>query len=170
MKFKVGAVLFINGASCSIYKGNKMDLDSWSSSLYKWVLQLAIASWSSSLYKGSNFTVGAQHIYQHFQDCEKIHEIDPCIEYSLFENVIDSYYLDSQIRGDFTCTRACYTSTQCAFNIIPLNLEAENQTEKTSQNNTGIHFHSKHKYRDTFGDAHVHYHDFDNSDDSTVLL
>ena len=31
-------------------------------SLYKWALQLAIASWSSSLYKGSNFTVGAQHI------------------------------------------------------------------------------------------------------------
>ena len=63
MKFKVGAALFINGASCFIYKGSKMDLDSWSSSLYKWVLQLAIASWSSSLYKGSNFTVGAQHIY-----------------------------------------------------------------------------------------------------------
>ena len=63
MKFKVGAALFINGASCSIYKGSKMDLDSWSSSLYKWALQLAIASWSSSLYKGSNFTVGAQHIH-----------------------------------------------------------------------------------------------------------
>ena len=45
MKFKVGAALFINGASCFIYKGSKMDL----------------ASWSSSLYKGSNFTVGAQH-------------------------------------------------------------------------------------------------------------
>ena len=43
-------------------------------------------------------------------------------------------------------------------------MKAENQTEKTSQNNTGIHFHSKHKYRDTFGDAHVQYHDFDNSD------
>ena len=58
------------------------------------------------------------------------------------------------------------TSTQCAFNIIPWNLEmeAENQTEKTSQNNTGIHFHSKHKYRDTLGDAHIQYHDFDNGD------
>ena len=62
MKFQVGAAPFINGASCSIYKWSKIDLDSWSSSLYKWVLQLAIASWSSSLYKGNNFTVGAQHI------------------------------------------------------------------------------------------------------------
>ena len=63
-----------------------------------------------------------EYIYQHFQDCEKRHEIDPQvptehidntlypqinndIEYSLFENVIDTYYLDSQIRDDFTCTK-----------------------------------------------------------------
>ena len=32
------------------------------------------------------------------------------------------------------------------------------------QNNTSIHFYSKHKYRDTFGDAHLYYHDFDNGD------
>ena len=58
------------------------------------------------------------------------------------------------------------TSTQCAFSIIPSNLEteSENQTKKTSQNNTGIHFHSKHKYRDTFGEANIQYHDFDNGD------
>ena len=58
------------------------------------------------------------------------------------------------------------TSTQCAFNIIPSNpgTEAENHTKKTSQNNTSIHFHSKHKYRDTFRDAHIQYHDFDNGD------
>ena len=65
-----------------------------------------------------------EYIYQHIQDYEKIHEIDPHvptkqiddtlypqinndIKYSLFENVIDSYYLDSQIRDDFTCTKAC---------------------------------------------------------------
>ena len=135
----------------------------------------------------------------------------------MFENIIDSYYLDSQIRDYFTCTKACYThnhdnntldtrpqythtsdhisqqlnsladteqqhkvytskedtslftsdtSTPCAFNIITSNLETEteNLTEKTSKNNTSIHFHSKHKYRDTFGDAHVQYHNFDNGD------
>ena len=56
------------------------------------------------------------------------------------------------------------TSTQCAFNIIPTNTEAETDksTEETPQNNTGIHFHSKYKYRDTFGDAQIQYHNFDN--------
>ena len=72
------------------------------------------------------------HIYQHFQDGEKIYETDlqvtteetddtlfpqinNDIEYGLFEKVIDSYYLDSQIREDFTCTKACYThdTTAC---------------------------------------------------------
>ena len=68
------------------------------------------------------------YIYQHFQDCEKIHEINTQvptehvddilypqinndIEYSLFENVIDSHYLNSQIKDDFTCTKACYVHT-----------------------------------------------------------
>ena len=69
------------------------------------------------------------YIYQHFQDNENIHESDPNlvssetdntlyphinndIEYGLFENVIDSYYLDSQIKDDFTCNQNCYTKTQ----------------------------------------------------------
>ena len=175
-----------------------------------------------------------EYKYQHFQDHEKIYETDPQvtteqtddtlfpqisndIEYGLFENVIDSYYLDSQIRDDFTCTKACYThnttastldthpqcthtynhisqqldsltdaeqqqmlctnevdtslfttdtSTQCAFNITTSNLETESGIDMkvTPQNNTSIHFCSKHKYRDTFGDAHIQYHDFDNGD------
>ena len=65
-----------------------------------------------------------EYIYQHFQDCERICEmnlqvtteqtddtlyphINNDIEYGLFENVIGSYYLDSQIRDDFTFTKAC---------------------------------------------------------------
>ena len=58
------------------------------------------------------------------------------------------------------------TSTQCAFNITPSNLETEskNDTNDIPQNNTGIHFYSKHKFRDTFGNAHIQYHDFDNGD------
>ena len=174
-----------------------------------------------------------EYIYQHFQDHEKVYESDPQvmtepihdtlypqmnnnIEYGLFENLIDSYYLDSQIRDDFQCTKTCYThdttastldsnppcthtydhilqqlhsladstqrqtlytnemdasfttdtGTQCAFNIIPSDLDTEspNDVHSHSNNNTGIHFYSKHKYRDTFGDAHIQYHDFDNSD------
>ena len=175
-----------------------------------------------------------EYIYQHFQDHEKMYETDPQvtteytgdilypqinndIEYGLFENVIDSYYLDSQIRDDFQCYKACYThdmtastvdtnpqcthtydhvsqqldlladteqqqtlytnemdtslfttdtSTQCAFIITPSNLETESVEDRndTPHNNMGIHFYSKHKYRDTFGDAHKQYHDFDNGD------
>ena len=134
----------------------------------------------------------------------------------MFENVIDSYYLDSQIGNDFQCTKTCYThdttastlypnppcthtydqisqlnsladtdqqqtlytneadtslftidtAKLCVFNIIPSDLETEfpNDVHDQSHNNTGIHFFSKHKYRDTFGDAHIQYHDFDNGD------
>ena len=69
------------------------------------------------------------YIYQNFQDNEMIHEFDPNlaryendntlyphinnnIEYGLFEDVISSYYLDSQIKDDFECDQNCYTNTQ----------------------------------------------------------
>ena len=69
------------------------------------------------------------YIYQHFQDNEKIYEsdhnlaryendntlyphINNNIEYGLFEDVISSYYLDSQIRDDFKCDQNCYTISQ----------------------------------------------------------
>ena len=31
------------------------------------------------------------------------------IEYRLFENIVDSYYLDSQIKDDFQCIHDCYS-------------------------------------------------------------
>ena len=34
------------------------------------------------------------------------------IEYGLFEDVISSYYLDSQIKDDFRCDQNSYTNTQ----------------------------------------------------------
>ena len=66
-------------------------------------------------------------IYQHFQDSEKMHQIDPesepttidndslylyvnnDIEYGLFKDIVDSYYLDSQIKDDFQCNHDCYS-------------------------------------------------------------
>ena len=58
------------------------------------------------------------------------------------------------------------TATQCTFNIIPSDSDNESSQAIHSQsnNNTGIHLYSKHKYRDTFGNAHIQYHDFDNGD------
>ena len=79
----------------------------------------------------TNSSQKLDYIYQHFQDNEKIHESDPNlvlvsseidntlyphinndIKYGLFEDVIDSYYLDSQIKDDFVCDQNCYTKTQ----------------------------------------------------------
>ena len=70
-----------------------------------------------------------KYIYQHFQGNEKVYESDPKlatedvdstlypninndIEYGLFENVIDSYYLDSEIKDNFACDQNWHTNTQ----------------------------------------------------------
>ena len=70
------------------------------------------------------------YIYQHFQDSKKMYQLDPKadipvpdnnslypymnndIEYGLFEDIVDSYYLDSQIKDDFHCNQDCYTQQQ----------------------------------------------------------
>ena len=86
-------------------------------------------SHSDTIVSTPNSLQKLEYIYQHFQDNEKIYESDPnlasCetdntlyphinndIEYGLFEDVIDSYYLDSQIKDDFMCNQNCYTKTQ----------------------------------------------------------
>ena len=70
-----------------------------------------------------------EYSYQHFQENEKVHESDPNlatdeidntlyphinnnIEYGLFEDVINSYYLDSQIKDNFAYDQNCHTNTQ----------------------------------------------------------
>ena len=58
------------------------------------------------------------------------------------------------------------TATLCAYDIIPSDLDTEpsNDAHSHSNNNTGIHFCSRNKYRATFRDTHIQYHDFDNGD------
>ena len=69
------------------------------------------------------------YIYQHFQDSEKIHQIDKDrdaftiqedslylyvnndVEYGLFEDLVENYHLDSQIKDDFQCDPDCYIQT-----------------------------------------------------------
>ena len=70
-----------------------------------------------------------EYIYPYFQDNKKIYESDPDvaryetndtlyphinneIEFGLYEDIINSYYLDSQIKDDFKCVQECYTDTQ----------------------------------------------------------
>ena len=62
------------------------------------------------------------------------------------------------------------TDTCCDFSITDHTLDTEN----TNDTHTGlapkyptIHSQRKHVYRNTFGDSHIQYHDFDNQDSLT---
>ena len=143
------------------------------------------------------------------------------IEYGLFKDIVDSYYLDSQIKDDFQCDHDCYSqhkdlmigshsntcthdyhhitqsvqdlsnSTQqnnlhsieedassfaddadtlCDFSIVDHNSDTENTNDTHMHfmpKHPGIHSQRKHAYRNTFGDSHIQYHDFDNQDSLT---
>ena len=140
------------------------------------------------------------------------------IEYGLFENIVDSYYLDSQIKDDFQCNQDCYSQHRdltnddhpniCPHDYHHIMQNIQDLTDNTQQNNLysmeehtssftddtdthcdysisdhtsdtenvnethtdfvpkypTIHSQRKHVYRDTFGDARIQYHDFDNQD------
>ena len=66
-----------------------------------------------------------KYICQHFQENEKdpklttdkidstlYPHINNDIEYGLFKDIIDSFYLDSQIKDNFACDQNCHTNTQ----------------------------------------------------------
>ena len=143
------------------------------------------------------------------------------IKYRLFEDIVDSYYLDSQIKDDFQCNHDCYSqhrdpmidshsitcthgyhhitqsiqdlsdSTQkndlhsieenassfaddagtlCDFSIVDHNSDTENINDTHTHfvpKHPGIHSQRKHAYRNTFGDSHIQYHNFDNQDSLT---
>ena len=143
------------------------------------------------------------------------------IEYGLFEDIVDSYYLDSQIKDDFQCNHDCYSqhrdltndshSNTCTHDYHHITQSAQVLSDSTQQNNLhsmeenassfrddadtlcdisivnhnsdtentndththlmpkypGIHSQRKHAYRNTFGDLHIQYHDFDNQDSLT---
>ena len=143
------------------------------------------------------------------------------IEYGLFEDKVDSCYLDSQIKDDFLCDHNCYsqhrdltndshsnacthdyhhitqsvqdlidstqqndlhsmeenvssftddTDTHCDFSIVDHNPDTEHINDtyaRLAPKYPGIHSLRKHAYRNTFGDSHIQYHDFDNQDSLT---
>ena len=92
-------------------------------------IEHTLYSHTDTVTPATNSSQKLDYIYQHFHDNEKIHESDPNlvsseidntlyphinndIEYGLFKDVIDSYYLDSQIKDDFLCDQICYTNAQ----------------------------------------------------------
>ena len=102
------------------------------------------------------------YIYQHFQDSEKIHQIDTDsdlltieddslypyvnndIEYGLFEDLVESYHLDSQIKDDFQCNLDCYIQSSkstkdnhlniCTHNYQHITQNIDDLSDTTQQN------------------------------------
>ena len=58
------------------------------------------------------------------------------------------------------------TSTPCNFNTTEdtPNLEINSECKSNFTTLLGIHLQSKHKYRNTFGNSNIQYHNFDNGD------
>ena len=66
------------------------------------------------------------------------------IKYGLFEDIVDSYYLDSQIKDDFQCDHDCYSqyrdptndnhSNACTHDYHHNTLSIQDLTDSTQQN------------------------------------
>ena len=66
------------------------------------------------------------------------------IEYGLFEDIVDSYYLDSQIKGNFQCDHDCYSqhrdltndnySNACTHDYHHITQSVQDLTDSTRQN------------------------------------
>ena len=62
------------------------------------------------------------------------------------------------------------TDTHCDFSIVDHNSDTENTNDTHAHlvpKYPGIHSQRKHAYRNTFGDPHIQYHEFDNQDSLT---
>ena len=67
------------------------------------------------------------------------------IEYGLFEDIVDSYYLDSQIKDDFQCDHDCYSqhkdliiddhSNTCTHEYHHIAQSIQDLSDSTQQNN-----------------------------------
>ena len=67
------------------------------------------------------------------------------IEYRLFEDIVDSYFLDSQIKDDLQCDHDCYSqhrdltnnshSNTCTHNYHHITQSAQDLSDSTQQNN-----------------------------------
>ena len=70
------------------------------------------------------------------------------IEYGLFEDIVDSYYLDSQIKDDFQCNHDCYSqhrdptidnySNTCTYDYHHITQSIQDLSDSIQQNT--LHF------------------------------
>ena len=67
------------------------------------------------------------------------------VEYGLFEDIVNSYYLDSQIKDDFQCNHDCYSqqrdpvidgnSNTCTHDYHHITQSVQDLSDSTQQNN-----------------------------------
>ena len=142
------------------------------------------------------------YIYQHFQDSEKMHQIEPKseltatdddslylyvnndIEYGLFEDIVDSYYLDSQIKDDFQCDHDYYSqhkdptidvhSHTCTHDYHHITQSIQDLSDSAQQNN----LHSIEENTSSFADDIAtlcdfsivdHHSDMENTNDTHII-
>ena len=84
------------------------------------------------------------------------------IEYGLFEDIVDSYYLDSQIKDDFQCNHDCYSQYRdptndnhfnaCTHDYHHITQSIQDLTESTQQNT----LHSMEEIASLFADDTIH--------------
>ena len=126
------------------------------------ISQNTLYSHQINLPKESDDSEKLFYIYQHFQDSEKIHHIEPerdpltidddslypyvnnDIEYGLFVDLVESYYLDSQINDDFQCDQDCYIQHReltnvdhpniCTHDYQHITQNIQDLTDNTQQN------------------------------------
>ena len=97
------------------------------------------------------------------------------IEYGLFEDIVDSYYLDSQIKDDFQCDQDCYSqyrdptnddhSNTCTHDYHHIAQNMQDLTDNTQQNN----LHSMEEHMSSFTDdtdTHCDYSISDHTSDT----
>ena len=103
------------------------------------------------------------------------------IEYRLFEDIMDSYYLDSQIKDDFQCDHDCYSqhrdskiddhSNTCTHDYHHITQSIQDLSDSTQQNN----LHSIEEKASSFADDTTtlcdfsivdHYSDTENTNDT----
>ena len=92
------------------------------------------------------------------------------IEYGLFEDIVDSYYLDSQIKDNFQCDHDCYSqyrdltndnySNACTHDYNHITQSTQDLTDSTQQNT----LHSMEENASSFADDTDTHCDFNITD------
>ena len=97
------------------------------------------------------------------------------IEYRLFEDIVDSYYLDSQIKDDFQCDQDCYSqhkdptidnhSNTCTHDYHHITQSVQDLSDITQQNS----LHSIEENASLFTDDTATPYDFNIIDQHSVI-